>query len=618
MIGLFGKLSANTGAPVSLAAMARRVRSGYAVDAPDGTGAALGRVAHLASPGGGRATDAEQRFTCVSTGAIYDFTPFKDLAANDVTSPAGLVLALANRRELDRIKSANGQFAAALYDRDAHRLTLITDRLGTFALHVWQRDGEVVFATHTYVLLGDERIAPRADPAVVLQLLAMQRTIGQVSPINGVRALPAATIAEFGRQPPRERKYWRLEWRKPDFSVTEGAGLLAGALRNAVARQSRGRQNGLLLSGGIDSRLILGVAERGSLDCWTTSSYETNPELALARQVANLFGARHTSAVVAPQDMLPLVDETAIESDGLYPVSTQFSVFMPRVREACDTVLTGHGLDYTLRGYYLPARFFAAAGSRTRLPMLRPIPTRPTGADVLSNLRQGPPLETVRRIIRQDCFGALWQGLERSMHEVLEPWLDSPEPLNAWDAFILHCVSKHYAFTGMMSVRAACDLAMPSFDNEVFDIYLRMPPRWRVNARLVQKAMRLISPEMANLPNANTHFRADLPLALEAPMLIGRAGLRRLGLAARDRLPTAMHSAGSWQNIGALYREDPGHRQRFTEIRGRLDVLCLGVIDPDGLARCIDEHLDGRAKHEKLLRQLLTHDAWVRRFGVTA
>ena len=43
MIGLFGKLSANTGAPVSLAAMARRVRSGYAVDAPDGTGETIAR-----------------------------------------------------------------------------------------------------------------------------------------------------------------------------------------------------------------------------------------------------------------------------------------------------------------------------------------------------------------------------------------------------------------------------------------------------------------------------------------------------------------------------------------------------------------------------------------------
>ena len=67
-----------------------------------------------------------------------------------------------------------------------------------------------------------------------------------------------------------------------------------------------------------------------------------------------------------------------------------------------------------------------------------------------------------------------------------------------------------------------------------------------------------------------------------------------------------------------LFREDPAHRARFLAIRGRLDALCFGVLSPDGLAACIDEHLEGRAKHTKLLRQLLTHDSWVRISGMAA
>ena len=46
-------------------------------------------------------------------------------------------------------------------------------------------------------------------------------------------------------------------------------------------------------------------------------------------------------------------------------------------------------------------------------------------------------------------------------------------------------------------------------------------------------------------------------------------------------------------------------------------ALTFGVLDCDALAACIDEHLDGRAKHTKLMRQLLTHDAWVRCFGIS-
>jgi len=143
-----------------------------------------------------------------------------------------------------------------------------------------------------------------------------------------------------------------------------------------------------------------------------------------------------------------------------------------------------------------------------------------------------------------------------------------------------------------------------------------MPPSWRVSGRLVHKAMRLLRPEAARLPNANTHFRADLSPWLEVTALFIRAALRRVGLLNRPTLPSQSHSAGSWQNFDSLYRFDPAYRQRLLDIRQRLDALSFGVLSANGVAACIDEHLEGRAKHTKLLRQLLTHDAWVRRFGI--
>ena len=77
-----------------------------------------------------------------------------------------------------------------------------------------------------------------------------------------------------------------------------------------------------------------------------------------------------------------------------------------------------------------------------------------------------------------------------------------------------------------------------------------------------------------------------------------------------------MHSSGSWQDLGELFRRDPCHQKHLTEIRGRLDVLGFGLIDPNRMAECIDEHLNEQVSHTKLLRQLLTHDSWVRSFGI--
>ncbi len=621
MIGIFGLMRADPAAPADAGPMASRLPNRYDVETTSGPGAVLGRVSHDRSRGGGMASSADGRWRAVVCGEIFNPDSFADLAddtgAEEFDNAAVLILRLAESGSLDRLAEINGQFCAALYDRAEHCLILLTDRLATHPVHVWRQGGETVFASQLHTLIGDERVPRRADPSAIAQLFTMQRTVGRISPLAGVSALPAACIAEFDRNGARERAYWRLAWRKPDFSRHEGAELLAIALRRAVDRQSRPDGVGLLLSGGIDSRLVLGATGGDPPGCWTTASFAGNPELATAKRIARARGAKHTALVVDPGETLDILDDTVMASGGLYPASTPVSAFMPRVAESCRVALTGHGIDYTLRGYYLPARFINILGSRTRVPALRPISRPVGGGDVLDNLRQGPPRATVDRIVRAERRAEWWRGQADAMQGALAPWLDSDEPYNAWDGFILHAVSKHYAFTSMMAVRAEVDLRIPAFDNEVFDIYLRMPPAWRCNGRMLQLALGKLAPDLATIPNANTDFRADLHPWMEIAGLLGRGALRRLGILRHKSQPSASHSLGSWQNLGALYRQDPGHRQRFAEIRGRLDGLTMGVMDSDGLASCIDEHLDGRAEHTKLMRQLLTHDSWVRTFGIS-
>lgn len=519
-----------------------------------------------------------------------------------------------DHRGLSRI---NGQFCAAAYDEVSHCLTLITDRNGTFPLYVWKDAQGVAFASQLYALVGLKRVSKKADSSAVAELFTMQRTLGDKTPVSGVRALPSATLWTISSKGDFQSTYWKLEWGAPYFSKRECSELLADAIRNAVHRQVQITDNvGLLLSGGVDSRMVLSAAPPGSLSCWTTASYDSNPELALAKRIARMFNAEHHACIVAPEATFDVLDSAVIGCGGLYPASTPVAAFLPDVDDAVTTLLTGHGLDYTLRGYYLPSYFLNLGGSRTRLPMLRAIPGRPSGHDVLSNLRQGPPRQTLDAIIARNQKDLWWHRIGETLDTVLAPWLNSDEPYNAWDAFILGNVSKHYAFTSMMAVREKANLANPAFDNDVFNIYLHMPPAWRCEGRTAQIAMRLISPDCAKIPNANTHFPADLHPWLEIAGLLGRGVFRRLKLLNRPELPSQQHSQGSWQNLGVLIKEEPKHRARMREIQGRLDSLCFDIIAPDQLSKCIDEHLDGRASHTKLLRQLLTHDSWMTSFGI--
>jgi asparagine synthetase B (glutamine-hydrolysing) len=618
MIGLFGTYHRQAERPADIAAMAHAIPDRYPSSVLGGSGAALGRASHRLDFGSSEAQSSTRR--AVAMGTVHNMAAVAKAAGltQVPTTVAELVAALAEAGKYELLTQANGLFCAAVYDAETHRLDLITDRLASWPVHVWVADGEVVFAGSILTLLADGRPNRRADPLGIAQLFTMQRTVGETTSVAGVRALPAGSVVTFDRDGEHHLRYWRLAWRRPDFDEREGSQRLAAAMRNAVARSISDGEAGLLLSGGFDSRLVLAAAPPGSLSCWTTASFAENPELDLARRTAAMFDAPHHTLIRDPSTcLLDVLDRTVVESNALYPASTPMSVFLDEAGADCDVLLSGHGLDYTLRGYYLPSRFLRFAGSRTRLPTLRPIPASPSGADVLRNLRQGPPLGTVQRIVPDDRQAIWWDEQAEALQAALGPWLESDNPYNAWDAFILHAVSKHYAFTSMMSVRAVAQSAMPAFDSEVFDIYLAMPPAWRCSGRMAKLAMRAVSTKAAALANANTGVAADTGPWAETGAVLGRAVLRRARIMAPPLQPAAWDTEGSWSSAAALYRHAPAFRAHLLAIRDRLDQVSLGLLSTDALASCIDEHLAGTAKHTKLLRQLMTHDSWVRQFGIS-
>ena len=530
--------------------------------------------------------------------------------------PASVILALYRAGKLDRLASANGCFAAAVFDGDKNAVTLITDRLATYPIHLARWADGWVFGTAIHPLVRGGLVPAKAARNGIAQLFTMQRTVGTTTTVAGLEAVLAARIVTLNTSGRSESTYSDLAWSETSASEGETVERLVSALKGAVDRQTVAGGAGLLLSGGIDSRLVLGASPKGRLSCWTTASFAENPELEIARQTADLCDAPFTPMIVEPSQTLDFLEGEQRHNGGLYPASLPIAAFMPQVGPHVDSALTGHGLDYTLRGYYLPAKFLKVAGSKTRLPMLRGIPKQPTAQYVLDNLRQGPPRSTVDRIIAPGQTEFWWDGQALELDSVLAPYLQSSVPYNAWDAFLLHSVSKHYAFTGMMAIRAKTHLHIPAFDKEVFDTYLSMPPSWRVAGEVVRKSLRRLSPSLSRLPNANTGFSADTPLWRETVMVLARAASRRLGVARAPEKPSELHSTGSWQSTPQLFRHDPGYRQRFQDIRGRLDTLTLGILQADGLAWAIDEHLDGKRDHTKLLRQLLSHDAWVREYGI--
>src|SRR5689334_9230378 len=135
--GLFGRLSAEPSAVESLAAMLRAM-SGRASGTPESFATEKeAKLGSRAGPGGGgrvRST-ADRRFYGVMDGEIFNRREVAAALAAKNADPGDcddteLAIRLFAEEGVDGFKRLDGQFAIAIWERSANRLTLVRDFLG--------------------------------------------------------------------------------------------------------------------------------------------------------------------------------------------------------------------------------------------------------------------------------------------------------------------------------------------------------------------------------------------------------------------------------------------------------------------------------------------------------
>lgn len=133
------------------------------------------------------------------------------------------------------------------------------DQLGARTAY-WTRDGgAVLFASHVRHLLGLLGAPPPPDEEALARWLAPHALPVDRTLFEGVHRLPAGHLLDLGAG--AVRAYWRPHYERPHRMLRSAALATArGALITAVERRCTGDDTGLMLSGGVDSSAIAGVA----------------------------------------------------------------------------------------------------------------------------------------------------------------------------------------------------------------------------------------------------------------------------------------------------------------------------------------------------------------------
>jgi asparagine synthase (glutamine-hydrolysing) len=266
------------------------------------------------------------------------------------------------------VQRFNGMFAFAIHERDSGRVVLARDRFGIKPLYLAETDGALLFASSLPALVATGRVDTAIDPVGLQFYMSLHAIVPPPRTIlKGVRKLPPATIRVIELDGTfTERTYWRMSFDRNAEDERRGEAewrdMLLGELHAAVERRMVADVPvGVLLSGGLDSSLLVGLlADRGQKDLQTFSigfeeaHGEKGDEFRYSDLIARHYGTHHHKIFVPEREMIDaLPGAIAAMSEPMVSYdNVAFYLLSREVSKHVKVVLSGQGADEVFAGYH--------------------------------------------------------------------------------------------------------------------------------------------------------------------------------------------------------------------------------------------------------------------------
>lgn len=206
--------------------------------------------------------NATRTIALMMAGEFYDtpLTPPNAASGSDEQ----LALLCYEREGINFARSLNGAFVIAIWDRLRQLLIVTNDRFGLYPHYFACRHGHFIFAPEVKGVFCDAAIPRELDWTALAQYMRFQHLLGERTFFQAVQLLPPASVLVFDQSTAtiQMKAYWSLEEipYRPQVTFPEAVEQTGYLLRRAVHRLSGDPlRAGVYLSGGLDSRTILGL-----------------------------------------------------------------------------------------------------------------------------------------------------------------------------------------------------------------------------------------------------------------------------------------------------------------------------------------------------------------------
>lgn len=340
--------------------------TGYYIDDYIGLGHARLSIIDLLN-GKQPSTNEDESLVVIFNGEIFNFkTLRKDLLEKGHrlknNSDSAILPHMYEEYGLGMFEKLNGQFAAAIWDKQRKKLILARDRFGEKPLFYFHKDKTFCFASEAKAILKSGLIQAAISPITLKQVFTFWTTLGG-SIFRDIYQVPPGSYLVFANGEIDIIAYWNYAYAKGTDIKYKDRNDLLSELESKLISSVKNRMVSdvpisFYLSGGLDSSLIIGMAAKISNESLNTFSITFDDgyfdESEYQNIVSQYLGTKHQRAVFSQKQIPSIIKDVVYHTEVPLLRSGVFSMYeLAKLvrRNDIKVVLSGEGSDELFGGY---------------------------------------------------------------------------------------------------------------------------------------------------------------------------------------------------------------------------------------------------------------------------
>jgi asparagine synthetase B (glutamine-hydrolysing) len=508
------------------------------------------------------------------------------------------------KNKADFISCIDGEFLIIDFNKISDEIIVINSRFASPIVFYAVVSERFILSTAYIILfkyLLNNQLA-KICPTKIYELLLFRRLFGVDNYDNHSKFLESASKLSWGCSI-KIKRYWSPEINRNKYSLSDNARNLIGLLDESIDyKTSDNKRYGIMQSGGLDTRLILSRFKKPPHAFNIT--YEKNLEYRIAKELVSYKNGEFSWIQAQIGHYKDYFDYGVQTTGGMHQNSGLFYGHRDVIRDKCDVLFSGYGMDYFFQGMYLPSKMYSILGEP--IPWYKTLGGFNTGMveyfiDNISYKTKGFELVDImsRKQINQ-MSDSIYNVVESQFEEAKKY---SDNQYDIYEHMSLGNLSRHYTYCGQLALMELSEYRTISYTNNILDFYYQLPIEHRFDAKVLRKALLISDKRFYRLPSANHGYSAGLSSFEKSIAHIYKYFPERLGIKEKKR-----NFERTWLTAEEILRNellDGVHKLSNSEV-----LADLNIVDMDKLRKLLKLWNDKQVVGNQSLMMLLTVDSF--------